>query len=63
MTPGLREVEDAALFSSQSISGEEPGIERFYSLKIVPRGKGGNVGDRDVCVCVCERKQKAGERW
>lgn len=52
MTPGLREVEDAALFSSQSISGEELGIERFYSLKIVPRGKGGNVGDGDVCVCV-----------
>lgn len=52
MTPGLREVEDAALFSSQSISGEELGIERFYSLKIVLRGKGGNVGDRDVCICV-----------
>lgn len=66
-----RQVEDAVLFPSQSVSGREAGIERFNSPKIewgaevgggwgglVGRKKG-NVGDKDgVCVFVCRREKK-----
>lgn len=56
MTPGLREVEDAALFSSQSISGEELGIERFYSKDSAERE--GRQRGRQRCVRLCVRGNK-----
>lgn len=42
----MRKVEDTVLFSSQSISGKELGIEQFKSPKIVQDDREGGRQDR-----------------
>lgn len=64
LTKGMRKVEDAMLFPSHSISGEEVGIEHFNPPKKAREREGRGRKESEqrwrVCVSVCERKGKAG---